>query len=164
MFATSCPRLLAPPVRSQIATWHGVLVQRLQLPRKVSKSRKPRRQGAVFVAINQHGEVFVERRPDKGLLGGMTAFPSSGWARVCQPLPDTQNSTDAAPFAAEWHQLQPPIRHVFTHFVLDMTIFVARVHTPLPVSPKGWWQWPKPSQLPSLMRKIWNQVEQNWIV
>jgi hypothetical protein len=40
-----------------------------------------------------------------------------------------------------------------------MTVYVARVHAPLPVTGSGWWQKPQPSQLPSLMRKIWKQVE-----
>ena len=59
-----------------------------QLPRKVAKPVKPGRCGVAFVAINERGEVFVERRPEKGLLGGMTAFPSSGWTRAHRPDAD----------------------------------------------------------------------------
>jgi A/G-specific adenine glycosylase len=129
-----------------------------QLPRKAAKPAKPRRRGVAFVAINQHGEVFVERRPDSGLLGGMTAFPSSGWTQAHRSDADAA-AFDSAPFDADWQKLQTAVQHVFTHFALDMTVYVARVHTPLPVTGSGWWQKPRPSQFPSLMRKIWKQVE-----
>ena len=131
-----------------------------QLPRKAAKPAKPRRRGVAFVAINQHGEVFVERRPDSGLLGGMTAFPSSGWTQAHRSDADAA-PFDAAPFDADWQKLQPAVQHVFTHFALDMTVYVAGVHAPLPVTGSGWWQRPQPSQLPSLMRKIWKQVERH---
>ena len=131
-----------------------------QLPRKAAKPAKPRRRGVAFVAINQHGEVFVERRPDSGLLGGMTAFPSSGWTQAHRSDADAA-PFDAAPFDADWQKLQPAVQHVFTHFALDMTVYVAGVHAPLPVTGSGWWQKPQPSQLPSLMRKIWKQVERH---
>ncbi len=45
-----------------------------QLPFKAPKQQKPMRRGVAFVAINQNGEAFFERRPDQGLLGGMVAF------------------------------------------------------------------------------------------
>jgi A/G-specific adenine glycosylase len=138
-----------------------------QLPRKAAKPAKPRRRGVAFVAINQHGEVFVQRRPDSGLLGGMTAFPSSGWTQAHRSDADAASfdaaAFDAAPFDADWQKLQPAVQHVFTHFALDMTVYVAGVHTPLPVTGSGWWQKPRPSQLPSLMRKIWKQVEGYWL-
>ena len=130
-----------------------------QLPRKAAKPAKPRRRGVAFVAINQHDEVFVERRPDSGLLGGMTAFPSSGWTQAYRSDADAGAAADAAPFDADWQKLQPAVQHVFTHFALDMTVYVATVHAPLPDTDSGWWQRPQPSQLPSLMRKIWKQVE-----
>jgi A/G-specific adenine glycosylase len=130
-----------------------------QLPHKAAKPAKPRRRGVAFVAINQHGEVFVERRPDSGLLGGMTAFPSSGWTQAHRSDADAGAAADAAPFDADWQKLQPAVQHVFTHFALDMTVYVATVHAPLPATSSGWWQKPQPSQLPSLMRKIWKQAE-----
>ncbi len=132
-----------------------------QLPRKVAKTLKSRRCGVAFVAINQLGEVFVERRPETGLLGGMTAFPSSGWTLAHGPDADFEIFDRGAPFAANWQQLQSPVHHVFTHFALDMTVFVAAVNTPLLGSSTGWWQMPKPENLPSLMRKIWRHVERS---
>ena len=39
-----------------------------QLPFKAPKRQKPGRRGIVFVAINQNGEAFLERRPIEGYL------------------------------------------------------------------------------------------------
>jgi A/G-specific adenine glycosylase len=63
--------------------------------------------------------VLLVTRPPKGLLGGMRALPTGGW--------NDAPSLDEAPFAAGWCILDPPVRHVFTHFSLDLTVACARV-------------------------------------
>ena len=132
-----------------------------QLPQKAPKRQKPTRHGVVFVAVNQAGEAFMERRPEKGLLGGMMAFPSVGWTETNGPDADFQVAKTAAPFAAQWRQLPTPVHHVFTHFALEMTIYYAEIDQPLTAASTGWWQVPQPGQLPSLMRKVWQQVEKS---
>ena len=79
-----------------------------QLPFKAPKRQKPTRRGVAFVAINQNGEAFMERRPEKGLLGGMVAFPSVGWTETNWSDADFQAAKTAAPFAADWRQLPDP--------------------------------------------------------
>ena len=130
-----------------------------QLPFKAPKRQKPTRRGVAFVAINQNGEVFLERRPDRGLLGGMVAFPSVGWERTDWSDAHVHAADSAAPFAADWRQLPEPVQHIFTHFALEMTIYYAETDKPLIGVSSGWWQVPQPSQFPSLMRKVWRQVE-----
>ena len=130
-----------------------------QLPQKAPKRQKPTRHGVVFVAVNQAGKAFMERRPEKGLLGGMMAFPSVGWTETNRPDADFQAAKTAVPFAAQWRQLPTPVHHVFTHFALEMTIYYAETDQPLVATNTGWWQVPQPGQLPSLMRKVWQQVE-----
>lgn len=132
-----------------------------QLPQKAPKRQKPTRHGVVFVAVNKAGEAFMERRPEKGLLGGMMAFPSVGWTETNGPDADFQAAKTAAPFAAQWCQLPTPVHHVFTHFALEMTIYYAETDQPLTAANTGWWQVPQPGQLPSLMRKVWQQVEKS---
>ena len=97
----------------------------------------------------------MHRRPDKGLLGGMLAFPEIGLAskQADQNLDQTM-----APFAADWVLLDEPVLHVFTHFALEMKICLARIDgQPQPIAGgiKGHWVMPRPADLPSLMRKIW---------
>ena len=65
------------------------------------------------------GCFWLVRRPGKGLLGGMAALPGTDW-------------TDACPAAAE---SLGTVRHVFTHFSLDL--FVQRRAEP---AGNGWWQ------------------------
>ena len=130
-----------------------------QLPFKAPKRHKPTRRGAAFVANNLDGEVFLERRPDQGLLGGMVAFPSVGWTETDCSNADFHPAESAAPFAASWRQLPEPVHHVFTHFALEMTIYFAETERPFIGANGGWWQVPEPSQLPSLMRKVWQRVK-----
>jgi A/G-specific adenine glycosylase len=67
--------------------------------------------------IDPDGQVALERRPDKGLLGGMLGLPTSDWSA----------SPDAAPpVSADWREAGA-VEHVFTHFSLTLTVRVARV-------------------------------------
>ncbi len=91
-----------------------------ELPRKTPKAAKPTRRGAVFVAVTTSGALLMEKRPPKGLLGGMPAPPTTEWTAegVADPLAE-------APLRADWRRLDAEARHVFTHFQLILTIFVA---------------------------------------
>ena len=96
--------------------------------------------------------MLVETRPDKGLLGGTLGFPSTGW----------DGSDLPAPAAGDWQELGL-VRHVFTHFALDLTVMTARL-TALPqrgnLVPLGQFD---PSALPGLMRKAWSLAQpQPW--
>lgn len=52
------------------------------LPRKAAKPEKPTRRGIAYALVNAKGEVLFERRPEKGLLGGMLGLPGTAWAAV----------------------------------------------------------------------------------
>jgi A/G-specific adenine glycosylase len=66
------------------------------------------------------GRVGLVRRPDKGLLGGMLALPTSDWsATPADPAP---------PVAAAWREAGS-VEHVFTHFALTLTVRAARAVT-----------------------------------
>jgi A/G-specific adenine glycosylase len=80
-------------------------------PIRPARSAKPRRRGYAFW-IEADGQVLLVTRPPKGLLGGMRA------------LPDAPNLQDA-PIAADWDVIDRPVRHVFTHFSLDLSVAFA---------------------------------------
>ena len=65
------------------------------------------------------GAILLVRRPAKGLLGGMAALPGPEWAK--EPLEVTGAIAQ--------------MRHVFTHFALELSI-VTSAEPP----PGGWWQ------------------------
>ena len=129
-----------------------------ELPKKPPKAEKRLRRAIVFVAINHLGEIFLHRRPEKGLLGGMLGFPETG---LSAKAIDSSLDQKMAPFPAEWKLLDEPVMHVFTHFVLEAHIYFAQIDGwPDARSGGGQWQRPRVSDLPSLMRKIWIAARQ----
>ncbi|MDE3121750.1 MAG: A/G-specific adenine glycosylase, partial [Paracoccaceae bacterium] len=65
------------------------------LPRKAPKAEKPTRFGIVYLARRSDGAWLLERRPDRGLLGGMLGWPGSDWSAAPTPAP---------PLAADWRE------------------------------------------------------------
>jgi A/G-specific adenine glycosylase len=114
------------------------------LPRKLPKGVKPTRAGTVWLALRDDGAVLVERRPDRGLLGGTLGFPGDGW----------DGTAGQAPLEAEW-QPAGQVRHTFTHFHLDLKVLMARVPPQARVL-RGEFLGANlfsPQDLPTLMRK-----------
>jgi A/G-specific adenine glycosylase len=86
------------------------------LPRKAEKPAKPVRRGTLWVARRSDGALLLERRPDRGLLGGMLGFPGDGWDGAGGP----------APLDTDWVEAGE-VRHTFTHFHLILRILTATV-------------------------------------
>ncbi len=86
------------------------------LPRKLAKPAKPTRIGLVWLGRRADGAILLERRADKGLLGGTLGFPGSGW----------DGSDAKAPAMGEWVQAGT-VQHTFTHFHLELTILNAEL-------------------------------------
>jgi A/G-specific adenine glycosylase len=90
-------------------------------PRKRAKAAKPRRHGVAFV-LERGGKVMLVTRPEKGLLGGMIALPSTPWRT------ETWGRDEAlahAPEAGAWENAGA-VEHVFTHFALTLEVWVLR--------------------------------------
>ncbi len=117
-------------------------------PRKTPKKAKPVRQGVAFVAIRSDGAVLMERRPEKGLLGGMLGWPGSEWQE--DPVQGTP------PMQGAWREVGD-VRHTFTHFHLELSVFVAEGVNEEP-SLGTFIQRDvfSPSDLPTVMRKVWD--------
>ena len=119
------------------------------LPRKLAKQALPTRKGHAFVMENAKGEILLRQRPDKGLLGGMTEVPGSAWESA---LPEFEPL-----FAAQWKKRPGMVTHTFTHFHLEVTVWVASVDAM--VLPEASFRWVPQSDvrgeaLPTVMRKI----------
>jgi A/G-specific adenine glycosylase len=120
-------------------------------PRKKTKAKKPRRYGVAFWIERSDGAVILRRRPDKGILGGMTEIPTSVW--YDHPL--SERSVRAqSPIKTHWETIPGLVRHSFTHFNLELTILTAEAER----TPKDAFWCPKrkikSEALPSLMRKV----------
>jgi A/G-specific adenine glycosylase len=91
-----------------------------RFPVKLAKPPKPRRYGVVFVMLTDEG-VVVERRADKGLLGGMLGLPHTEWRSVPYEAAEVVTPV-AGPFA-----VAGGYEHVFTHFALTQVVWVRRL-------------------------------------
>jgi A/G-specific adenine glycosylase len=100
------------------------------LPIKAAKPERPLRSGDAFV-LRTGEKVLVRTRPPRGLLGGMTEFPGSQWSAVAA----SRNRKPAPPLAAKWKRLPGHVEHVFTHFALHLTVYMADI--PGAVAPPG---------------------------
>ncbi|MBL8577464.1 MAG: A/G-specific adenine glycosylase [Mesorhizobium sp.] len=120
------------------------------LPIKAAKAEKPTRRGAAFVALRHDGAILLRKRPEKGLLGGMSEVPTTGWTA----RQDGDLTTTSAPFSADWRHAGS-ISHVFTHFALELDVYRADVVSP--ETPAGHWWSPVSAvhdeALPTVMKK-----------
>jgi A/G-specific adenine glycosylase len=118
--ATICrprrPRCPDCPFQAHCAAYASGVPENFPAARR--RKARPHRFGTAWW-IERDRHVWLVRRPAKGLLGGMAALPGSEW-------------TDCP--ARRGMQLGS-VRHVFTHFTLDLAIELARE----PVG-EGWWQ------------------------
>ena len=118
-------------------------------PVKAPKKKQPVRYSNAFVAVKGH-EVWLQRRPDEGLLGGMMEVPNSAWVAEAEAEAEEM----IPPVPADW-QATGDIRHLFTHIDLRLRVFRADVKGDLP----GEGRWVAVDRLgdealPSLMRKV----------
>ncbi|MGB3454940.1 MAG: A/G-specific adenine glycosylase [Litorimonas sp.] len=86
-------------------------------PKKVPKKAKPVRHGQAFV-MRKDDTVWLRRRDEDGLLGGMMEVPGSAWT----DSPAEGVNPDFAALA-NWTRLPAGVRHVFTHFELRLEVF-----------------------------------------
>lgn len=118
------------------------------LPRRAPKPAKPTRLGIAFVGVREDGAVLVERRPERGLLGGMLGWPGTDWAES-EPV-------FAPPAPGRWRMAAGEVRHTFTHFHLRLSVMTARL--PLDATPDRGHFRPRsefrPADLPTVMRKV----------
>lgn len=123
--ATICtprrPACALCPLREGCAAHRQGLAE--ALPAKAEKPPRPARHGAVFWLEDERGAVLLRRRPPEGLLGGMLELPGTPWRET--PWPAAEAAAHA-PLAADWRGLGL-VRHVFTHFSLDLAVLAGRV-------------------------------------
>lgn len=140
-----------------ICPWIDACVARARgdqetFPRKTEKAEGKLRKGAAFVVLRDDDHILLRTRADKGLLASMTEVPGSEWSA------EYKESIKAAPLAGiKWQKMIGPVRHVFTHFPLELTVYAARVPKKTR-APKGMRFVPlnalDDEALPSVMRKV----------
>lgn len=101
-----------------------------RFPHKKPKKAKPTKEG-VFVLLEQNGQWLLEKRPDKGIWGGLWSFPFFDTEATLQNWLDAHTLS-----VTKKHE---PRKHVFTHFTLWFTpIMVSSIAAP-ELSPAHCW-------------------------
>jgi A/G-specific adenine glycosylase len=136
--ATICttrnPRCLLCPLSGDCAAYRSGEPERF--PVKPAKAVKPQRQGHAYW-IARGGEVWLVRRPDKGMLGGMRALPDDGWSA-------RGDGSGSAPLPGPWAP-GGAVQHGFTHFslALHLALYSGSDWASLPRAESGgdgeWW-------------------------
>jgi len=124
-------------------------------PRRSPKAARPVRYGAAFVLCRDES-VLLRRRPAKGLLGGMSEVPNSDWQ---EGKGISEVVMLAAPVETNWQNVGA-VRHVFTHFALELDVYKAAAPEGYQTN-EGWWascHKLDEEALPSLMRKVLAQA------
>ena len=121
------------------------------LPRRERSKTKPVRKTVAFVLRDEDGKIFIRKRPSKGLLAGMMEVPSSPWMEG--KALDLTEIKSFSPCPAEWEVLPGIVKHIFSHFVLEVKVMRSVTGKKIP----GRWVSVRDldrEALPSVMKKI----------
>ena len=162
--ATLCtrskPSCLLCPVQAGCAAHK--LGQPTAFPHSKPRKALPVRQCLMPLVVNPQGHVWLQRRPDSGLWGGL-------W---CPPQLDDQDALDALVanmgWAPERQQQLEPLRHTFSHFHLDIQPLLIRVQPTSGVAEAGqvWYNLRQPTRLglAAPVSKLLKRVEQILVI
>ncbi len=170
------PKCLLCPLSPHCAARANGIAE--ELPRKTKKPAKPTRRGIAYALFNLKGEILFERRPEKGLLGGMLGLPGTAWLsppplageaapkateggnhkssfEPMERAPSVTLRVTAPPQAGEqapW-RLAGTVRHTFTHFHLELDVMTAKAPRALKPQVDQHWIAPDKARLPTVMKK-----------
>jgi A/G-specific adenine glycosylase len=110
------------------------------------------KRGAAYVALDRGGAVYLVKRPENGLLGGMLQPPLGPWR---PEFPTLAAARRDVPFSGDWRKKLGLVRHGFTHFELELEVYVAHFER----RPTGEGRWLVREELsgaalPTVMRKV----------
>lgn len=122
-----------------------------ELPRRAPRAARAVLHGMHFALTDAAGRLLLERRPARGLLGGMLGLPGTPWRAA--PWAEAEALAHAPLPGLPWRAVPGAARHGFTHRELTMRLLVAEV----PALPAGAEARPletAATALPSAMRKL----------
>jgi A/G-specific adenine glycosylase len=130
-----------------------------ELPGRRARAPGKRKRIAMLVVLSR-GEVLLERRPSRGIWGGLWSLPEA------ESLPESESAArHARVLAAEWGieaaSIEPlePFEHAFTHFTLVVAPWRVHVRKVLPIASQRSTTWLALGELsgaalPSPVRKL----------
>jgi A/G-specific adenine glycosylase len=133
-----------------------------ELPASRKAPARPTRRAIMVVAMSDEGSVLLERRPDRGVWGGLWSLPQfesddAARAYIGQALQPVRSAAQREPRALE------PVEHAFTHFNLVMTPLLVRCASESAVMEEGstlWYNLKVPARvgLPAPIRTLLQRV------
>jgi A/G-specific adenine glycosylase len=127
-------------------------------PFRIAKAEGKLRRGVAYVVRRADDAILLRSRPANGLLGGMTEVPTTEWTSSF----DFADALRLAPGVVSlpvrrWRRRTGAVRHVFTHFPLELAVLFADVPSTTP-APQGMrfvsLNRFNDEPLPTLMRKV----------
>lgn len=143
--------LLCPLNRICLAKAEGDMER---FPIKAPKKLKPTRRAVSFWLVHD-GHVLLERRPQKGLLGGMPGLFSSPWLERAD-IPQKSEWLQHAPTEDYWKPLDGIAKHTFTHFHLETQLIAAKASHRHNIEGGFWYEADRLDEagLPTVFKKI----------
>lgn len=130
-----------------------------ELPIKIKSKVNKTRHGITFVLTDAKGRILLQQRPAKGLLGGLWETPTTPWSEL--KWTKAQQILSYAPGGIDWDKMPGTVRHVFSHFPLELSLYKGRTRkTKLDACgqfPDARTEWFAPDDLPALsnlMQKV----------
>ncbi|MBM3556810.1 MAG: A/G-specific adenine glycosylase [Alphaproteobacteria bacterium] len=123
----------------------------LHRPVRRRKPAKPVRYATAFVWTNREGAILLRKRNNQSLLRDMDEVPLTPFQD--RPIPG-RAALAHAPGPGPWTPVPGSVRHVFTHFELEINVLIGGNND---VNAEGRWIYPQAlsqQPLPSVMRKI----------
>jgi len=115
--ATLCtrsrPRCTECPLQDICLAFAGGLVKTIPAPKP--KKMRPRRSAVIIMAVNDNGDILLEKRPPSGIWGGLWSFPELESVSAIDAWCNEQLGV-----LPENQTVWPGVSHSFSHFDFDM--------------------------------------------
>lgn len=120
--ATLCtrskPQCQACPVQQSCQAWQSQRVSEFPFS-KPKKKAKPIKSSTMLLLSNHQGEIWLQKRPQKGIWGGLWSFPEFDDKHALQKVVESELKTPEVSQLSlvEWETF----RHTFSHYHLDIS-------------------------------------------
>lgn len=117
-----------------------------ELPHPKPKKKLPEKQCQLLVIRNNENEVLLERRPDKGIWGGLWCLP-----QIPEDLAAETFCLQQMGLKTQQVAVSPQFRHTFSHFHLHINpVTLKLMEVPRNIAENNQQRWVRMSQLESL--------------
>ncbi|WP_185971083.1 A/G-specific adenine glycosylase [Alkalicoccobacillus porphyridii] len=121
------PGCLLCPVQTQCGAYFEG--KQAELPVKAKKKKAVPKNMAAFLIRNDHDEVLIEKRPEKGLLAGLWQFPNFELGEYSFTELEQGLATHYGVRDYNHNEAIQKIEHVFSHIIWNIQVFEGKADT-----------------------------------